>query len=327
MHELETQGQRRDGPVPAGRVRARAPLALHGACELLREARAGRAGRDCGKAQMAGAVSQGEATLSLHIRALGLPAPEREYRFFERHASRIEKSLHCWLWTGARTGNGYGAVRVNGRQIGAHVAAFLAAYGELPDGHVVMHACDNPLCVRPDHLSSGTNGENLADRTRKGRAASGEQNGRAKLTESQVSEIRELLRAGIAKKAIARRFCVSDTLIRLIGKGANWSEKPRSQGEEMLCEQLRENGIDGWVREHRFAADRRWRFDVAWPAKLLAVEVEGGVWTNGRHTRGSGFVKDIAKYNRAAELGWRVLRFTTGQVKDGSAVQAIRGAL
>lgn len=62
--------------------------------------------------------------------------------------------------------------------------------------------------------------------------------------------------------------------------------------------------------EHQFAPPRRWRFDYAWPAQRVALEVEGGVWTGGRHTRGSGFLKDMEKYNRAASLGWRVVRCT-----------------
>lgn len=62
------------------------------------------------------------------------------------------------------------------------------------------------------------------------------------------------------------------------------------------------------VVEHRFHPVRKWRFDFAWPEHRVALEVEGGVWTGGRHTRGSGFVKDVEKYNAAGRLGWIVLR-------------------
>lgn len=61
--------------------------------------------------------------------------------------------------------------------------------------------------------------------------------------------------------------------------------------------------------EFKFDIDRRWRFDAAWQQQV-AVEFEGAVWTRGRHTRGGGFTADIEKYNRAVELGWRVLRYT-----------------
>jgi very-short-patch-repair endonuclease len=79
--------------------------------------------------------------------------------------------------------------------------------------------------------------------------------------------------------------------------------------------------------EHRFAPPRRWRFDVAFPDRKLAVEIEGGVWTGGRHTRPGGFLKDAEKYNRAAILGWRLLRFTPQQVLDGTARAAIAEAV
>lgn len=68
-----------------------------------------------------------------------------------------------------------------------------------------------------------------------------------------------------------------------------------------------------------FAPPRRWRFDYAWSAKKIAVEIEGGVWSGGRHTRGSGFVKDMEKYNAAGRLGWRVFRFTPQQLSKGEA--------
>ncbi|MFP5340729.1 MAG: DUF559 domain-containing protein [Gammaproteobacteria bacterium] len=100
-----------------------------------------------------------------------------------------------------------------------------------------------------------------------------------------------------------------------------------SVGEETLMLHIRAHKLAEPAREHRFVADRRWRFDFAWPDRMLAVEVEGAVWTGGRHTRGSGYVKDMEKYNRAAVLGWRVLRFSTEQVKRGEAVAALRTAL
>lgn len=69
-------------------------------------------------------------------------------------------------------------------------------------------------------------------------------------------------------------------------------------------------------QEYRFYADRRWRFDFAWPDALVAVECEGGTWTHGRHVRGDGFRKDCEKYNKAAYFGWRVFRVTAGMLND-----------
>lgn len=72
-------------------------------------------------------------------------------------------------------------------------------------------------------------------------------------------------------------------------------------------------------REYKFHKVRRWRFDFAWPERMTAIEIEGGVWSGGRHTRPSGFVKDAEKYNAAAALGWAVFRFTTQQAISGDA--------
>ena len=80
-------------------------------------------------------------------------------------------------------------------------------------------------------------------------------------------------------------------------------------------------------REYRFHAKRRWRFDFAWPQYLLAVEVEGGVYSGGRHTRGSGFEKDCEKYNAATKLGWRVLRCTGKTIQNGTAIRDIESCL
>jgi very-short-patch-repair endonuclease len=77
-------------------------------------------------------------------------------------------------------------------------------------------------------------------------------------------------------------------------------------------------------KEYRFHPTRRWRFDYAFPLTMLAIEIDGGAFSGGRHTRGAGFVKDMEKLNEAAILGWRVLRFTPDQVKRGLAALQIQ---
>ena len=74
------------------------------------------------------------------------------------------------------------------------------------------------------------------------------------------------------------------------------------------------------VREHKFHPDRKWRFDFAFPEQMVAVECEGGIWTQGRHTRGAGVIGDMTKYNEAARMGWAVFRFEGKSIRDGSAV-------
>lgn len=84
------------------------------------------------------------------------------------------------------------------------------------------------------------------------------------------------------------------------------------------------------LAEHRFAKHlkRRWRFDLAWPGLMLAVEVEGGTWLGGKggHTSGRGYEANCEKYNTAVLMGWRVLRFTSDMVYRGEAIGAIMAA-
>jgi very-short-patch-repair endonuclease len=63
--------------------------------------------------------------------------------------------------------------------------------------------------------------------------------------------------------------------------------------------------------EYKFDKTRRWRFDFAYPKIKLAIELEGGIWSRGRHTRGIGYIKDCEKYNAAVLQGWKVLRYTS----------------
>jgi len=83
--------------------------------------------------------------------------------------SKVQKSDGCWTWAGATWGRGYGAFKHEGRQVYAHRFAWEMAKGPIPAGLFVCHHCDNPLCVRPDHLFLGTHTDNMRDASRKGR--------------------------------------------------------------------------------------------------------------------------------------------------------------
>ena len=87
-----------------------------------------------------------------------------------------------------------------------------------------------------------------------------------------------------------------------------------------LLLQIRAVGLPMPVEEFRFHPKRKWRFDLCWQSQKLAVEIEGGTWSHGRHTRGKGFRLDCEKYAEALCLGWRVLRVTTDMVNDGTAL-------
>lgn len=79
--------------------------------------------------------------------------------------------------------------------------------------------------------------------------------------------------------------------------------------------------------EYCFAPPRKWRFDYAWPRYKIALEVEGGIWTRGRHTRGAGFLRDMEKYNAAASLGWLVLRTTPKTLFDDATIDLVRSTM
>lgn len=91
-----------------------------------------------------------------------------------------------------------------------------------------------------------------------------------------------------------------------------------------LCRALR---LPEPVAEYRFAPPRRWRFDFCWPAHHLALEVQGGLFTQGRHVRGAALMKEHEKLNQAAILGYRVLFVTPAQVANGTAAHLVAEAL
>lgn len=101
-----------------------------------------------------------------------------------------------------------------------------------------------------------------------------------------------------------------------------------SDPEERLAFHLKAEGLGQFKREHRFHATRKWRFDFAFLLPKLAVEVDGLLrGDGGRHQRLIGYERDAVKQNEAILLGWRVLRFTPRQVKNGYAVRTIKRAL
>ena len=103
---------------------------------------------------------------------------------------------------------------------------------------------------------------------------------------------------------------------------------PRKVDLEALFEaQLRGARLPPWVRQHRLTPARQWRLDFAWPSLLVALEIQGGTWVQGGHSRGLGYEADCDKANAATLLGWRVLRVTSNQVWDGRALEVLRAAL
>lgn len=97
--------------------------------------------------------------------------------------------------------------------------------------------------------------------------------------------------------------------------------------EDLLFQHIKLVGLPTPEREYRFAPPRRFRADFAYPERKLLIEVEGGVWTRGRHTRGTGYSADVEKYNLATINGWRLLRFTGDMIKTGEAINTIEKVL
>ena len=83
----------------------------------------------------------------------------------------------------------------------------------------------------------------------------------------------------------------------------------------------------GWVNELLFHPERKWRFDVACHSASIAIEIEGGVFVRGRHSRGKGMISDMEKYNAAVVLGWRLLRYAPDQMASGVFIEDVRQLL
>lgn len=141
------------------------------------------------------------------------------------HAKVHKDPGGCWIWTGPVNNNGYG--RIDGKTY-AHRVSYELHHGPIPPGMSVMHSCDNPPCVNPEHLSLGTHAENMADAATKGRMSNrkrgqvGERHPHAKLTWSQIREIRVQAEAGVKQADLARLHQVSKATIWRIVTGKMW---------------------------------------------------------------------------------------------------------
>lgn len=152
-----------------------------------------------------------------------VPLNERAKKYFSPSGDG------CWEWTGGKDRRGYGQIGecgVGGRTLRAHRVVYEMMVGPIPAGMELCHRCDNPGCVRPDHMFIGTHWDNMQDRNRKGRVKKpdnrGENNGRALLTVSDVKRVRFVLSLGYNQCQVARFFEVNRTTIRSIAIGRNW---------------------------------------------------------------------------------------------------------
>ena len=157
----------------------------------------------------------------------------RTYQRFMSKVSICEDG--CWLWLGGKDRDGYGLLEVDGKGFRAHRLAYEHWHESIGEGLYVLHKCDNPSCVNPNHLWTGTQADNMADMYAKGRQAlrRGENHGRSKLTVEQVCEIR-VLGQDCTMAELARQYKVSPRLVAKILKNELWQHVPRtilSQGQ------------------------------------------------------------------------------------------------
>jgi hypothetical protein len=140
----------------------------------------------------------------------------------------IDPITGCWVWQETKGRGGYGKLTINSRRYQAHRIAYLEFIGPIPAGLLVMHRCDNPACICPDHLKLGTHQDNTDDMVRKGRQRSplGEQHGNAKLTVVDVLHIRAESANGIHGTALAQSMNVSSATVHRVITGKQWAHVP-----------------------------------------------------------------------------------------------------
>lgn len=155
----------------------------------------------------------------------------------ERFWGKVERGDGCWIWRGTMRSSGYGLFfpgHIKKRNVPAHRYAYELKYGAIPPGLLVCHHCDNPPCVRPDHLFAGTPADNSRDCAKKGRNVfqrhpelnRGERNGRARLMQAQADEMRRRYAAGeMSQRRLAAEYGVSKGNIYWILRGATWQRR------------------------------------------------------------------------------------------------------
>jgi len=152
------------------------------------------------------------------------PLADRFWQKVDKNGPIIRPELGpCWIWTGAKCSKGYGHIgkpACHARTMKAAKVALMLAGREVPAGQLIRHRCDNPPCVRQDHLILGSAQDNSNDAKERGRLS--HKGGHFTLTADQVSEIRILLAHGIFQKDIAAHYGVYQSAICKINRGYTW---------------------------------------------------------------------------------------------------------
>lgn len=170
-------------------------------------------------------MSRGEDGMK-HVSELSPRDVDRFWSYVSKTGPLVRPELgRCWLWTGYKDG-GYGKLRVGPRDLLAHRISWFVEHGRWPRS-CALHKCDNPACVRPDHLFDGTTRDNNADRHAKGRSRGashpGERNPMARFTEADIRRIRQLIASGRSRSSVARELGAAVATISLIASRKTWS--------------------------------------------------------------------------------------------------------
>jgi len=128
----------------------------------------------------------------------------------------------CWVWIGAKRPGGYGTFMA-GKAMSVHRFSYQHHIGPIPEGHDVMHKCDNRACINPAHLTTGTRKQNMEDCKEKGRTSKGEHHSRQGLKESTVLEIRRLHRQGVKSIEIMKMFQLGKSCVSKIVLNQRWT--------------------------------------------------------------------------------------------------------
>lgn len=141
-------------------------------------------------------------------------------RFWEKVDKRSDDE--CWNWKGLLNTNGYPTISICNRYWLAHRMSYLIHYGKISPDLYIMHKCDNPKCVNPNHLIEGTPKQNTNDAISKHRMLIGEKNGMSKLSESDVIRIRALRNEGSTLSSLAKQYGVYSSCICKVCRKTHW---------------------------------------------------------------------------------------------------------
>lgn len=155
--------------------------------------------------------------------------------------AKVKKQEGCWLWQARVNRKGYGELGTGSVARGtkqtwlAHRFSWVLHSGEIPPGLFVLHRCDQPACVNPDHRFLGTNADNMADAAKKNRLPLGSRHWNARLTEADIAEIKRRRSLGMKQAAIARQFGVGQDHVSRIVKGKRRRKSPSISESHHTC--------------------------------------------------------------------------------------------